>query len=277
VSEFGGSSTKHDPSGIRGKLVLTGSSTIAPLVQQMATRFEVVHPGVRIDVQTGGSSRGIRDAQTGAADLGMSSRKLKADELELVETTVVAWDGVAFVVHLDNGIDQLSVQQLRDIYTGKIQSWDQVGGSKERIVVSNRASGRSELDLVSDYLKLKPGDIEADVVDGETQQSLKTVINNKKAITYTSVGAAQDAIDRGEKIKLLPLGNVSASPATVQSGEFPLARPLILISKIDASGNSDKAELIEAFLKFATSADVADEIAGLGFVGLENKKSLSSN
>lgn len=203
----------------------------------------------------------------------MSSRVLKPEESKSVETTVIAWDGVAFVVHQDNVVDQLSVQQLRDIYTGKIQSWEQVGGAKERIVVSNRASGRSELDLVSDYLSLKPGDIEADVVDGETQQSLKTVLNNKKAITYTSVGAAQDAIDRGEKIKLLPLDNVPASSATVQSGEFPLARPLILIAKVD----TDKAKLIQAFLKFATSDDVSDEVAGLGFVGLKNKQSPSSN
>ena len=277
VSEFGGSSTKRDANGLQGKLVMTGSSTVAPLAQQIAARFEKLHPDVRIDVQTGGSSRGIRDAQTGAADIGMSSRVLKPDETKSVETTVIAWDGVAFVVHQDNDIDQLSIEQLREIYTGKIMSWDKVGGAKERIVVSNRANGRSELDLVCDYLKLKPGDIKADIVDGETQQSLKTVINNKKAITYTSVGAAQDAIDRGEKIKLLPLGNVPASPASVQSGDFPLARPLVLISKDDASGNADKADLIKAFIKFATSDQVSDDVAGLGYVGLKNKQSQSSN
>ena len=277
VSEFSGSSTKHDPSGLHGKLVLTGSSTVAPLAQQIAARFEKLHPEVRIDVQTGGSSRGIRDARTGAADIGMSSRELKPDELESVDTTVIAWDGVAFVVHQDNEVDQLSVEQLRQIYLGKVESWSQFGGTQGRIVVSNRANGRSELDLVCAYLKLEPGDIKADVVDGETQQSLKTVISNKKAITYTSVGAAQDAIDRGEKIKLLPLGDVPASPTTVQSGDFPLARPLVLISKNDTFADADKANLIEAFLKFATSANVSDDVAGLGFVGLKNKQSSTSN
>ena len=274
VSEFGGSSTKGD-GGLHGKLEITGSSTVAPLAQQIAERFEKLHPGTRIDVQTGGSSRGIISTQKGAADIGMSSRNLKPDELELLETTVIAWDGVAFLVHQDNDIDQLSVEQLRDIYTGKVQSWSEVGGSKQQIVVSNRSNGRSELDLVCDYLNLKPGDIKPDVVDGETQQSLKTVIHNKKAITYTSVGAAQDAIDRGEKIKLLPLGGVAASPSTVQSGEFPLARPLILLTQKDASAG-DKAELIEAFLKFATSDEVSDKVTGLGFVGLKSKQSQSS-
>ena len=277
VSEFGGSSTKRDDSGLQGKLVMTGSSTVAPLAQQIAERFEKLHPGVRVDVQTGGSSRGIRDAQKGAADIGMSSRNLKPDELETVDTTVIAWDGVAFVVHKDNDIDQLSVDQLRQIYLGKSGSWSDVGGSQGQIVVSNRANGRSELDLVCDYLKIKPGDIKADIVDGETQQSLKTVINNKRAITYTSVGAAQDAIDRGEKIKLLPLGDVPASPTTVQSGEFPLARPLVLIRQKDADNDANKAGLIEAFLQFSTSNDVADDVAGLGFVGIKSKQSPSSN
>ena len=277
VNEFGGSSTKRDGNGLQGKLVLTGSSTVAPLVQQIAEKFEKLHPGVRVDVHTGGSSRGIRDTQKDAADIGMSSRALNADESESLEQTVIAWDGVAFIVHQDNVVDQLSTEQLRKIYTGKIDSWSDVGGSKQRIVVSNRSNGRSELELVCDYLNLKHGDIKPDVVDGETQQSLMTVINNKKAIAYTSVGAAQDAIDRGEKIKLLPLGNVVASPATVQSGEFPLARPLILLTKSDTSASADENMLTEAFLKFATSDDVSDEIAGLGFVGLKDKKSLGSN
>ena len=277
VGEFGGSSTKHDANSLQGKLVMTGSSTIAPMVQQIAARFEKLHPGVRIDVQTGGSSRGIRDAQNGAADIGMSSRHLKPDEKETVETTIVAWDGVAFVVHQDNDIEKLTSDQLRDIYTGNVNSWSQVGGSQERIVVSNRADGRSEVSLVCDYLNLEPGDIKANMVDGETQQSLKTVVNNKRAITYTSVGAAQDAIDRGEKLKLLPLDGVPASPTTVQSGKFPLARPLILLTKKSDSIDADKAKLIKTFLQFATSDQVIDDITGLGFVGLGDKQSLNSN
>ena len=109
--------------------------------------------------------------------------------------------------------------------------WSKVGGSKGKIVVSNRANGRSELDLVCEFLGLQPGQVRADVVDGETQQSLKTVITNKNAITYTSVGAAQDAANRGEPIKLLPLDGVVASSESVSSGEFPLARPIVAVHR----------------------------------------------
>lgn len=265
MGEFGGSRSKVlADTRLKGKLVVTGSSTIAPLIAEVASRFEDLHSGVRVDVQTGGSSRGIRDAHAGVADIGMSSRHLKPSELSSVETRVIAWDGVAFVVHKDNPINELSHGQIKSIYTGASMDWSSFGGPKGKIVVSNRANGRSELDLVCDYLELEPSQIHADVVDGETQQSLKTVITNKNAITYTSIGAAQDAVKRGEPIKLLPLNGVSASSEMVSSGEFPLARPLVLIFK--NSGSSSKQDLIEAFLDFSGSAKVADATVNLGFV-----------
>ena len=267
VGEFSGSTSKPSHSGLTGKLVVTGSSTIAPMTQEIARRFEELHSGVRIDVQTGGSSRGIRDASTGAADIGMSSRDLKPEEAKLLRQSVVAFDGVAFVVHAENKIEALTDDQLRQIYTGQINNWSQLGGADERIVVSTRAEGRSELSLVCDYLGLKPEKIQADMVDGETQQSLKSVITNRRAITYTSVGAAQDAARRGEPLKLLPLSGVEASPDSVQSGKYPLARPLILLTpKNQKEDASEKARLTRAFLKFAESEEVADAAVNLGYV-----------
>lgn len=264
MGEFGGSSRKVSGDDLTGKLVVTGSSTIAPLLAEIASRFEDKHSSVRVDVQTGGSSRGIRDAHSGIADIGMSSRHLKASELSGVKTRIIAWDGVAFVVHKDNPVDELSLSQLKEIYTGKTNEWASVGGKPGQIVVSNRANGRSEQDLVCDYLDVKPGQIQADVVDGETQQSIKTVITNRKAITYTSVGAAQDAVRRGEPIKLLPLEGIVASSESVSAGKFPLARPLVLIFK-NSNGRS-KQKLIERFLNFANDDDVVDAAVNLGFV-----------
>ena len=259
------SSRPKNSDELSGHLTLTGSSTIAPMAQEIAARFEQAHPGVRVDVQTGGSSRGIRDAKKGAADIGMTSRDLKADESNELVPTVIAWDGVAFVVHQDNPIKEITQEQLRQIYLGKINNWSAIGGADQRIVVSNRAAGRSELDLVCKFLQIEPGDIQADIIDGETQQSLKSVINNAKAITYTSVGAAQDAAQRGEPLKLLPLDGIEASSHTVQSGKFPLARPLIMAVKKQGL-SADKADLVNAFLEFSTKPSVADVATGLGFV-----------
>lgn len=249
---------------LSGRLRLSGSSTLAPLVAEAAIRFEKAHPNVRILVQTGGSSRGIRDVHAGVVDIGMASRDLKTDELDGVITQAVAWDGVAFAVHRDNPIAKLDKQLLRDIYTGKVQRWSDLGGPEEPIVVSNRAEGRSELTLITDYLDVKASDIQADVIDGETQQSIKTVETNRNAIVYTSIGAAQHAMKLGSPIKLLPLDGIVATTSNVQSGAFPVARPLLLVRKQPSNENMDAIE--QAFVRFLLSEKIDDITTNLGFV-----------
>lgn len=243
------------------RIVLTGSSTVAPLAAEIGKRFEASHPLVRVEVQTGGSSRGIRDAQCGVADIGMSSRKLKPGELDGVNTTTIAWDGVAFVIHRDNPVEQLSREELIGIYTGQIGNWQQVGGADAPIVVSSRAEGRSELDLMLSHLGIEASQIKAGVIDGETQQSIKTVTTNRNAIVYTSVGAAQHAAKAGAPLKLLPLDDVPASTQTVQTGDFPLARPLVLINQANQQNL-----LVDEFIRFALKGDMDDLTESFGYV-----------
>ena len=244
----------------QARLHLTGSSTLAPMITEIANRFEQQHPGARIDVQSGGSTQGIRDAQQGLVDLGMSSRSLKPDEEENLQVVTVAYDGVAFVVHRDNPVSSLNRDQLRDIFSGNITRWSEVGGGSGPIVVANRAEGRSELTLVSDYLDLAPNEFRATIIDGETQQSIKSVVTNEQVIGYTSMGAAQFAAEQGSPIKLLPLEGVAASPASIQAESYPLARPLILLQSDTAS------ELAEAFVKFVLSESNQDVTRNLGYV-----------
>ncbi|MGH8487683.1 MAG: substrate-binding domain-containing protein [Gammaproteobacteria bacterium] len=171
-----------------GKLVVTGSSTIAPLVAEMAKRFEQQNAGVRVDVQTGGSSRGIADAKTGVADIGMSSRNLKPEEAAELKEWVLAKDGICFLVHKDNPIRALTNDQIKAIYTGAIGNWKQVGGADRQLVAINRADGRAELEQFSAFFKLKPEEIKADLIAGENQQGIKLVAGNPDALVYMSVG-----------------------------------------------------------------------------------------
>ena len=101
----------------QGKLVLTGSSTVAPLAAEIGKRFEAGHPGVRVDVQSGGSSRGVTDARKGLANIGMVSRALKDEEKDL-KAFSIARDGVGITLHKDNPVQTLSDRQVVDIYTG---------------------------------------------------------------------------------------------------------------------------------------------------------------
>lgn len=243
------------------KLVLTGSSTIAPLALEIGKRFERLHPGVRVDVQTGGSSRGISDARAGLADIGMVSRALKPEEADLYGHTI-ALDGVTMIVHKTNPIPALTEDQIRAIYLGKITQWSEVGGLARKIVVVNKAEGHSTLELFLHYFKLKNPDIRAHVVIGDNQQGIKTVSANPNAIGYVSIGTAEYEAAHGTAIRLLPLHGVTASVAAVRSGTFPLSRPLNLVTKTPPTG------LAKTFIEFAQSSSVHDLIDAQFFIPL---------
>lgn len=245
---------------LSGRLTLTGSSTVAPLAGEIAKRFEAQHPNVRVDVQTGGSSRGIADAHSGLADIGMSSRGLKDSEMQGVTTHVLAQDGVAFIVHADNPIEALTNDQVLQIYTGKLTNWSQVGGREAPITVINRAEGRSELELVTGFFDIKPSDIKPTLVAGENQECVKLVAGNPDALSYLSVGTAESEIKRGTPLKMLPFDGVAATTQSVKDGKFPLGRPLVLIT------SEDSGPLVETFVEYALSGEVNDLIEGFSFV-----------
>lgn len=242
-------------------LTITGSSTCAPLVAEIARRYEQLHPGVRIDVQSGGSSRGIGDVSKGLADIGMSSRALKPAEREGREAHLMAHDGLCFVVHADNPVDELSEDQLRAIYRGELDSWKALGGPDGAITVIDRAAGRAELSQVQKHFGLSAEEIKADAVAGETMQLLKQVASDPLAIGYGSLGSAEAEVARGAKLKLLPLRGVAASSQMVAAGKFPLSRPLILVVKA-----GEQRPAVRAFIQYALSPAVDDLIVASAYV-----------
>lgn len=241
------------------KLVLTGSSTIAPLAAEIGKRFESLHSNVRVDVQTGGSSRGVSDARAGLADIGMASRALKDDEKDLLSFTI-ALDGISVILNKANPVEALNKQQIIDIYTGKIINWKDVGGNDAPITVVNKAEGRSTLELFLHYFGLKNTEVKPQVVIGDNQQGIKTVVGNLDAIGYVSVGTAEYEASQGAAIKLLPLEGIAASVENVRNRSFPLSRPLNLVTRTEPVG------LAKDFIEFARSPQVNDLIEAQYFV-----------
>jgi phosphate transport system substrate-binding protein len=232
---------------------------VAPLATEMAKRYESEHPGVRIDVQSGGSSRGIADARQGVADIGMVSRALKENEKDL-QAFAIAKDGVSVILNQANPVQQLSDQQIVEIYTKKITNWQAVGGKDAPITVVNKAEGRSTLELFAHYFKLETKDIKSDVVIGDNEQGIKTVAGNPHAIGYVSIGSAEYGATHGTPIKLLPVEGVAASIANVASEKFPISRPLNLVTKTAPTG------LQKDFIEFARSPGVQNIVKQQYFV-----------
>jgi phosphate transport system substrate-binding protein len=238
------------------KIVITGSSTVAPLILEIAKRFENQNAGTQIDVQSGGSGRGISDVRSGVAAIGMVSRALKPNGF------VIARDGICIILNSSNPIKTLNDEQIKGIYTGRITNWKEVGGVDRVITVVNKAEGRSTLELFASYFNLKNSDIKAQVVIGDNQQGIKTVAGNPGAVGYVSIGSAEFEAGNKTRIKLLPLNGVVASVANVRNGTFPLSRPLNIVTKAAPEG------VVKRFITFAQSTAVNDLITEQFFVPL---------
>jgi phosphate transport system substrate-binding protein len=249
----------HAESVMEGKLRFSGSSTIGPLVQSIAKRIRKRHPGFEIEIELGGSSKGIVDAQQGRIDIGMVSRALGAKESQLC-SFALARDGVCLIVHGGNPVRSLSQQQVRDIFAGTILTWKEVGGIDAPINVLSRGKTRSEVELFAQFFKLAEKDIRAKGTLEDNADALQAVLDDPLAITFVSLGEAERKQRQGRFFKLLELDGVEASSANVRNGCYAFSRPLVLVMR------ALPTKTAKAFVEFATSSQVADLIQQHDFI-----------
>ncbi|RDD62975.1 phosphate ABC transporter substrate-binding protein [Ferruginivarius sediminum] len=231
------------------RLLLTGSSTIAPIAEEIAHLYEEKNQDVRIDIQTGGSTKGVIDQRRGLNDIAMVSRRLKPSESDLTAHTF-ALDGLAMIVHEDNAVEDLSSDDIRAIYTRKKTDWSDFGDDGGEIIIINKSEGRATLDLFLDHFGLIPPDIKPHMVIGENEQGIKAVAGNRSAIGYVAISTAFYDAEHGVAIKLVGLDGVLATVENVANGSYPAIRQLNLVTAGEVSKTT------QAFLDFAQSEAV---------------------
>jgi len=211
-------------------LTLAGSTAFQPFAEQLAEKFMQENPGTRVTVQGGGSIVGLQALQQGAADIAMADLlALPEDILNAFSHCVVARDGLALIVHPDNPVSSVTLQQAQGIFTGEIVSWKAVGGTDSRIDVVSREEGsgtrRSFEELV---LKGKPLTKSALFQDsnGTIREAVAT---NPNAIGYISIGFL-DA-----RVKALKLDGIDPSNENVIGKRYPLSRPIFLVHRTPPS------------------------------------------
>ncbi|HEX6364368.1 MAG TPA: phosphate ABC transporter substrate-binding protein [Albitalea sp.] len=244
---------------LRGRLVITGSNTMAPLVSAIARRFVALHPGVAIEVQPGGTGRGLDDARRGAADVGMVSRALGDAERDM-QGLPIARDGVALVVHKDNPVSGLTDRQVVGIYTGRITRWSEVGGRDAPIVAYEAAGARASAELFASYFGLAREAIQARPAAGIGAARLRLVAENRDAILYMSVGLAERAAESGAPIRMLPAGGIAATSRNIRNGHFPISRPLTLATR------ARPGALAKAFVDYCGTSQITDLVLEHDFV-----------
>lgn len=242
------------------KFMISGSSTMAPLMSELVKNYEKNDSNVRFEVQTGGSAKGISDCRDQLNDIGMVSRAISADEKDLIQTTV-ATDGLAFIVNSSNQITGLSSDQIRQIYTGQITNWKQVGGADQKIAVVSKAEGRAALDFFLSYFKVKNSEIKAAVIIGDEEQGIKTVTSTPSAIAFLSVSSVGPSVKNKIPIRALKVDGVEGNLVSIRNGSYKLVRPLNLVTRPNM-----KNEKVKKFLAFVASKEGQALVEKLSYI-----------
>ena len=241
---------------LTGSVATDGSTSMKSVIGALGEAFQNANSGVTFTYNPTGSGSGIQAVSEGRCDIGLASRSLKDDEKSSGLTeTVLAYDGIAVVVSPENPVSDLTLQQIADIYTGKITNWKDVGGNDAEIVLIGREAGSG----TRDGFESITGTEEACQYRQEltsTGDVIATVSQNPNAIGYASLSAVQDTV------KALSVGGVAPSEDTVKDGTYVIQRPFVLVTK-DGVTLSPAAQ---AFLDYALSAETAPIIAQAGAV-----------
>ncbi len=240
-------------------LILAGSTTISPLVAEIARRFEGLNPGVRIEVRPGSSGKGLADLRAKAADIAMVARPLTARERDLFAFPLCR-DGAAIIVHRSNPVKGLNRRQLTEVLTGQVVDWKQLAAHSGVIKLAWRSGGGAISDVLLEHLKLKPEQVRIYSTVRENVDAIEFASGDRNAITLSALSAAERSVKTGAPIKLLAYEGVAASSRSVRDRTYPLSRPLSLVTSGVPAG------LQKRFVDYAVSDAVTDLHQKHGFI-----------
>ena len=245
---------------LSGTVSTDGSTSMEKVVGGLGEMFMELNNGVTFTYNPTGSGSGIKAVQEGRCDIGLASRNLKAAEAESGLTeTVLAYDGIAVIVNLENPVSDLDVETIAKIYTGEITNWSEVGGADAEIVLIGREAGSG----TRDGFESITGTEDACQYRQEltsTGDVITAVSQNPGAIGYASVASVKDSV------KALTVGGVAPSNETILDGTYVIQRPFVMVTKSDAQLSA----AAKAFFDYALSAEAHELIIAAGVVPASN-------
>ncbi len=241
---------------VSGVVNVSGSTSMESVVLALGEAFKEMYPDVTVNYSGTGSGAGIEAAQTGTSDIGLSSRELKEEETAAgAVANVVAKDGVAVIVNPANGVEDLTVEQIADIFSGKITNWSELGGEDMEIAVYGREAGSGTRGAFEEIV----GVVDACQLTNEyssTGDLVGNVAGNENAIGYASLSAVD------ETVKAVKVAGVECTEDTVKDGSYAIQRPFVMVTK----ESTTLSAAAQAFLDYAMSAEAAPIIAAAGAV-----------
>ncbi|MGL6108160.1 phosphate ABC transporter substrate-binding protein [Romboutsia sp.] len=259
-SSSGDDQAKGNGSEKSSKITISGSTSIGPTMEVLGEKFQEANNGVAVEVQQVGSSAGIKNTIDGTSEIGMASRDLKDEEKSAGLTeTQIAIDGIAVIVNKNNEVKDLTLDQIKGIYTGKITNWKEVGGKDTPIVVVSREDGSGTRDGFQENVGFESEELtkEAQISDGSGNIK-STVEGNENAIGYISHGYVDQAVFA------VKVDGVDATEETIKDKTYVIQRPFIIVHKEDKLSENGK-KLID----FILSDEGQDLVASKGFVKIK--------
>jgi len=238
-----------------GSVATDGSTSMEKVIGGLGEAFQN-DTGISVTYNPTGSGSGIKAVQEGRCDIGLSSRDLKDEEKAAGLTgTVLAYDGIAIIVHPENPVADLSVDTIAKIYTGEITNWSEVGGSDVEIVLIGREAGSGTRDGFESITDTEDACQYRQELTS-TGDVITTVSQNPGAIGYASVASVKDTV------KALTVDGVAPTEETIKDGSYVVQRPFVLVTKSDA----ELSEAAQKFFDYITSADANEIINAAGVV-----------
>ena len=232
-----------------------GSTSMSKVIGALGEAFEN-DTGIKVTYNATGSGSGIQAVQEGRCDIGLSSRSLKAEEKAAGLTeTLLAYDGIAIIVHPDNPVSDLSLSEIADIYTGKLTNWSQLGGADAEIVLIGREANSGTRDGFESITGTKDACLYRQELSSNGDV-ITTVANNPNAIGYASLATIKDSV------RALSVEGVLPSEAAVRDGSYAVQRPFVLVTR-SGEALSDAAR---RFFDYATSGAANELISAAGVV-----------
>ncbi len=256
--------TGEEVTEVTGTVVIAGSTSVQPLSEELAAAFMDLNAGITIEVQGGGSGQGIKAIAEKIADIGALSRNVKDEEKASVsDTIVIAKDGVAVVVNPASTVENLTIDQIKQIYTGEITNWKEVGGEDAPIVVVSREEGSGTRGAFTEITKVMSKNEAGEEVDNTTKDALvqgstgavmQTVATTPHTIGYVSLGSLSDTV------KAVNVEGVGPSNETVLSGEYKISRPFNYVT------GGELSEVAQLFIDFIMSEEGQAIVEENGFI-----------
>jgi phosphate transport system substrate-binding protein len=241
--------------GKKHTITIAGSTSVMPFIEKLSEHFMVDRPMFRINVQGGGSTAGIMACLNKTIEIGMSSRQLKQGE-KVLNSITICYDGISVIVHPENPIRELTLKQIRGIFSGKIKNWKELGWIDRKIDAITREEGSGTRGSFEDLI-MKSEEIYDGIMVQDSNGSVREIVaTDPYAIAYISLGLVDD------RVRSLSIDGVSASLVNIRAKKYKFVRPFLFVT------NGPPNKIVQTYIDFILSVDGQNIFKKEGLIGI---------